>query len=239
MIWQGGNGRRFESSSSNSGMYVALFALLPLLTLATASDCAARLGTTSAPAAPGQFIPPALTGNERWNLYLNETYLSSGVYLASLGAALVGQAIDYPRDWGGGLGGYGPRAASQYGLLVIQDTLHDGGAAALGYEPRYFRCQCKGVWHRTGHALEMTFLTYDEHGHKRLDLPQLAGAYGSGMLSTFWYPRSFSPLVQGVQAGHLQLGFVAGIHLIQEFSPEIKRTWPLSKIFNRISKKAK
>jgi hypothetical protein len=83
----------------------------------------------------------------------------------------------------------------------------------------------------------MTFLTYDKHGHERLDLPQLAGAYGSGMLSTFWYPRSFSPLVQGVQAGHLQFGFVAGIHLIQEFSPEIKRTWPLSKIFSRTSEK--
>ena len=219
------------------GTYVALIALLPVLTLATAGDCAAQFETTSAEAAPSQVIPPALTGNERWHLYVNETYLSSGSYLASLGAALGLQAIDYPSDWGGGFRGYGRRAASQYGTLVIQNTLHDGGAAALGYEPRYFRCQCTGVWRRTGHVLEMTFLTYDQHGQKRLDLPQLVGAYGSGMLSTYWYPKRFSPLVQGVQAGHLQLGFVAGMRMVQEFTPEIKRLWPLRRLFNRSSEK--
>ena len=84
-----------------------------------------------------------------------------------------------------------------------------------------------------------TFLTYDRHGHKRLDLPQLAGAYGSGMISAFWLPKGYSPLVEGVQAGHAQFGFVAGIHLIQEFSPEIKRTGPFSKVFNRGSGETK
>ncbi len=131
--------------SEKLGIYVALIALLPVLTLATAGDCAAQFETTSAEAAPSQVIPPALTGNERSHLYVNETYLSSGSYLASLGAALGLQAIDCPSDWGGRFRGYGRRAASQYGTLVIQNTLHDGGAAALGYEPRYFRCQYGGA----------------------------------------------------------------------------------------------
>jgi hypothetical protein len=164
---------------------------------------------------------------------LKETYLDPGAYASSLGEAGIVQALNYPSAWGGGLEGFGRRTASQYGLLVIQNSIHDGGAAVLGYEPRYFRCQCTGFIHRTGHALEMTFLTYDRHGHKRLDLPQLVGAYGSGIVSTYWSPRTFSPLVQGVQTGHLQFGFVGAMHMVQEFSPEIKRMWPIRKVLNR------
>lgn len=233
MIWQRGDDRGNESFLLPFGMNLALFALLFFPSLATASDGAVQPEKTIAPAAPGRAMPPALSGKERWHLYLNETYLSSGIYFASFGSALGGQAANDPKAWGGGFSGYGRRAASQYGLFAIQNTIHDGGAAALGYEPRYFRCQCTGVWRRAGRAFEMTFLTYDQHGHKRLDLPQLAGAYGSGMISSLWYPRGYSPLVQGVQAGHAQLGFVAGIHLIQEFSPEIKHTWPFNKKFTR------
>jgi hypothetical protein len=184
---------------------------------------------------PDNGITAALTGKERWDFYLDETVESYGPYMVSLGAGVVYHAIDYPREWGRGFRGFGLRSASQFGLLATQNTIHDGGAAALRYEPRYFPCQCAGVWRRTGHALEMSFLTYDRHGHKRLDLPQLIGAYGSGMISALWYPKGFSPLVQGVQTGHMQFGFVMGTHLYQEFSPEIKRANPFPKVFSRSS----
>jgi hypothetical protein len=168
-------------------------------------------------------------------MYVNETYLSPGPYLSTFSFALQGQALGYPKGWGGGFEGYGRRVGSQYGTLIIQNSLHDGLAAALSYEPRYIPCQCTGVWKRARHALEMTFLTYDRHGHKRLDMPQLAGAYGSSMLSAFWNPRGYNPLVQGVQAGHQQIAFVAGMHLVQEFGADIRRLWPLRGIFSRNS----
>jgi hypothetical protein len=213
-------------------MSVALLGLLPVLTFAGARDCVAQLEASNSGSASSQSIPAPLTASGRWHMYLKETYLDPGAYASSLGEAVIVQTLNYPSAWGGGFEGYGRRAANQYGLLVIQNSIHDGGAAALGYEPRYFRCQCTGFVHRTGHALEMSFLTYDRRGHKRLDLPQLVGAYGSGMLSAYWSPRTFSPLVQGVQTGHLQFGFVAAMHMLQEFSPEIKRMWPIRKILN-------
>jgi hypothetical protein len=220
-------------------MPIALMGLLPILTLLSARDSAAQLATASTSAASTQENPPPLTGYERWQMYVNETYVSPAAYLSTLGSALEGQALNYPRAWGGGVEGYSRRAGSQFGTLIIQNSLHDGCAAALRYEPRYFRCQCKGAWKRTGHALEMTFLTYDQHGHKRLDLPQLIGAYGSSMLSALWNPKGFSPLVQGVQAGHLQVGFVAGMNMAQEFNPEIRRLWPIRKFLNRSTNKNK
>jgi len=239
MIGQHGNGRRCESWSTNPGIRVALLVLLPVLTLATASDCAAQLDPPSTAAVPGNGIPQALTGKERWNLYANETFQSPWPYVVALGAGAVYHAIDYPPEWGGGLMGFGRRTANQFGLDTIQNTIHDGEAAALGYEPRYVPCRCKGPWRRTGHALEMSFLTYDQNGHKRLDLPQLTGAYGSGMLSQFWFPKRYSPLVQGVQLGHQQFGFVMATHLVQEFSPEMKRAWPFRKFLDRGSGKTK
>ena len=93
----------------------------------------------------------------------------------------------------------------------------------LGLDPRYFRCRCSGGWRRSWNAVQMTFLAYDSHGHKRIDFPQLAGAYGSGMIVTTWYPNHYSPLVQGVQMGHQEVGLAAGVNLLREFSPELKR----------------
>ena len=230
MKWGVGNVRRGVSGPFRSGVFLPIVVLVMVLALWTAASCQAQSSTTSA-GESGAVVPPPLTGAERWHFYANETFLSSGIYFAAFGSALGLQSSGKPRAWGGGFEGYGRRSASQYGLFAIQNTVHDTAAAAFGHEPRYFRCQCTGAWRRTGRALEMTFLTYDAHGHKRLDLPQLAGAYSSGMISTLWYPKGYSPLVQGVQAGHTQFAFVAGIHLIQEFSPEIRRSWPFRTAF--------
>jgi hypothetical protein len=71
----------------------------------------------------------------------------------------------------------------------------------------------------------MTFTTYRKDGRLVLDMPQIAGAYGSGIASTYWYPHHlYSPLVQGVQFGHEQMGEVLIGNLIQEFGPDLKRS---------------
>jgi hypothetical protein len=105
----------------------------------------------------------------------------------------------------------------------MEEAIHDSGDAALGLDPRYFRCRCAGVWHRSGHALKMTLFAYDANGNKHLDLPRFVGDYGSAMIVTTWYPTHYSPVVQGVQLGHAQLGMDAGVNVLREFSPELKR----------------
>jgi hypothetical protein len=86
-------------------------------------------------------------------------------------------------------------------------------------------CKCQGTLHRSAHALKMTFTTYSKDGRLTLDVPQLASAYGSGMVSTYWYPHNqFSPLVQGVQFGHEQMGEILLGNLVHEFGPDIERS---------------
>ena len=110
-----------------------------------------------------------------------------------------------------------------FALFTIETGLHEAGDAMLGLDPRYFRCRCRGGLRRTWNAVEMSFLAYNGQGRKRIDFPQLAGAYGSAMIVTTWYPKRYDPFVQGVQLGHQQMGLAVGVNVIREYGPELKR----------------
>ena len=167
------------------------------------------------------YIP--ITGRERWNLYTKGTLLSPGPYTLGLGLASVAQASNEPKKWGGGWSGYGKRVASTYGIILTEETIHQSMATALRTDPRYVRCDCKNGWHRSWNAIEMTLLTRDHRGRLTIDGAQIAGAYGSGMISTLWYPSKYSPTGQGLRTGNLNLAIVAGVNTVREFSPELKR----------------
>jgi hypothetical protein len=166
------------------------------------------------------YVP--MTGKERWNLYTKGTLFSPGPYTVGLGLASVTQASNQPKEWGSGWDGYGKRVASTYGIILTEETIHQSMAAALRTDPRYLRCNCKNGWHRSWNAVEMTLLTRDNRGRLTIDAAQITGAYGSGMISTFWYPSRYSPTGQGLRTGNFNLAIVAGVNIVKEFSPELK-----------------
>jgi len=184
-----------------------------------------------ATAAFAQTVPSyqPLTGSQRWHRYWKDTILSPGLYFAAAGAASGAQLGNDPPEWGQGVEGYAKRSASLLGTFVLQETIHQGGAALLGYDPRYQNCACKGFFSRSGHAIKWTFLTRNTKGAARFNLPLAASAYGSGMLSMYWYPARFNPLSDGVRLGNQQMGFEVGVSLLREFTPELKRLFKLRK----------
>lgn len=165
----------------------------------------------------------ALSGKQRSDRFFKDYLSSPFTYIASAGAASGGQVGNDPKEWGRTWAGYGKRVGTTFAMFTIDAGVHEAGDAALGLDPRYFSCRCRGGLRRTWNAVEMSFLASDSHGRKRFDLPQLAGAYSSSMIVTTWYPSHYSPLVQGVQIGHQQMGLVVGVNVIREFSPELKR----------------
>ena len=164
----------------------------------------------------------AITGKERWNLYTKGTLPSPGPYILGLGLASVAQASNEPKEWGGGWNGYGKRVASTYGIILSEETIHQSMAAALRADPRYLRCTCKNGWRRSWNAIGMTVLTRDHRGRLTIDAAQIVGAYGSGLISTFWYPSRYTPTGQGLRTGNLNLAIAAGVNIAKEFSPELK-----------------
>lgn len=178
---------------------------------------------TLLPLHPGEigFVP--LSGDERARLFIKGHLASPVSYLLMATAASGDWIVDEPEGWHRTFGGYAKRAGTAAALYTVEEAVREGGDAALGLDPRYFGCRCSGFWHRSGNALKMTLLAYDGKGNLHLDLPRLAGDYGGSMLVTTWYPANYSPLVQGIQMGHVQVGLDAGMNLLREFSPELKR----------------
>jgi hypothetical protein len=194
--------------------------VLILLLLAPVAACAQSFDVNAA-FKPGSYKP--LDGHERWQRWWIEDGGGAGLHVQSFTTAAYWQVIDDPSAWGRGGGGFIRRLGSSYGVNLIQNSAHESLAAVAGTDPRYFACGCRGFFRRSGHALKMTFLTYNHSGHETLDLPQLAAAYGSTMTEATWWPHHYSALVQGVQTGHIEVGLIAAVHLAQEFSPEFKR----------------
>jgi len=179
---------------------------------------------------PGEdgFVP--LAAQQRASLFF-KGYFGSPVpysaWLAEAGGALI---AGEPDGWGRNWNGYGKRVGTTFVLFTMEEAIHDTGDAALRLDPRYFRCRCSGVWQRSWHALKMTALAYDRDGQLHLDLPRFAGDYAASMIVTTWYPPHYSPLVQGVQMGHVQVGTDVGVNLLREFSPELKRIFQRFKL---------
>lgn len=169
-----------------------------------------------------------LTGKGRAAFFVSDTLLSPLTYAAALGGGGIQQLTNSPPEWNQGVEGYAKRTGSVLGILLLQNSIEQTSAAALGYEPRYVHCGCTGFLKRTGHVLVWSIITKNNAGANRLNLPMLAGAYGSGMLATLaWYPNRFDPLTDGFRLGTQQVPFRVGGNWLHEFSPELKRAFHL------------
>jgi hypothetical protein len=154
---------------------------------------------------------------------VHEAFLSPRPYLGALASAAADQYEKAPPEWGQGGSAYAKRFASEFGVLAIGTTVHEGLAAGMGLEPRYIACECKGLVQRAGHAIKMSFLTYDKEGRTRIDLPSMAGAYAGGMISQYWYPDRYNPLSDGVRVGTQQFALHIGADIFREFAPDLRR----------------
>lgn len=168
-----------------------------------------------------------LDGHERWQRWVSEDGRSPAIHVESLATAAYQQTFDVPSAWTRSGGGFARRLGSSYGTNLIQNSVREGMAAAEGTDPRFFPCACTGIFRRGGHVFKMSFFTYNHGGHLTLDAPQIISIYGSSMVEATWWPQHYSALVQGVQAGHIEAGFIGAEHLVQEFAPELKRFFHL------------
>ena len=113
----------------------------------------------------GAYIPKdaplvALTGRERFKLYIRQTYTTPGIYIKTGFFATHDQVRDTPQDWGDGFPGFAKRVASNQATNIIQNSFTSLGQGVVGWEPRYDRCRCTGAGPRLRHAFIRNFITY-------------------------------------------------------------------------------
>jgi hypothetical protein len=177
----------------------------------------------------GSYVPKevpleSLNGDMRFKLYIRQTYLTWGIYFKTLCFTLRDQNHDTYPEWGDGFDGFMKRYASRQGEFILQNSVIALGDGALGWEPRYDRCRCKGFWARTRHALSRNFVTYarDEKSLRPQVFPYL-GAFTGSVAATTWTPGQNQWQVKGYQAAITQIPVGMGINWISEFAPEITR----------------
>lgn len=183
----------------------------------------------------GPYIPiqeslKPLTNKQRGQIYLRQTFLTVGSYVARGFSSGLDQARGEPQQWGGGMSGYGKRYAARYGEFVVQNTLQAGGNALLGYEPRYDFCRCHGFWPRTGHAVSRNFLAYNlTERTLRPQSPTYAAAFVTGMLHNSWLPGRRNIWTGGAYNVLLQAAIGSGYNVVSEFALDILHAFGIKK----------
>jgi hypothetical protein len=177
----------------------------------------------------GSYVPrnvqlQPLNGPQRINLYVRQTYTTPGIYVKTILFTLHDQITDSDAQWGDGFEGFAKRLGNRQIQFVIQNSVTSFGDGVLGWEPRYDRCHCDGLWPRTRHAIGRNFVTYGraEKALRPQVMPYL-GTFGASGLSTAWQPGNPRWQVKGYQAVVTQVFVGAAINWIGEFSPEINR----------------
>ena len=165
-----------------------------------------------------------LTGEQRREIYLQQTFTTPSAYFKRMFAAGIDQWRESPPQWHDGWGAYGERFGSREGQFIAANSLATLGNAGLRYEPRYDQCRCRGLRLRTRHAILRNFLTYNES--ERELRPQLAlygGSFGGGLISTAWKPHPRNAFAEGGRAMLGQAGYGALLNFFTEFAGDINR----------------
>lgn len=183
----------------------------------------------------GSYVPKdvplePLSTRRRFELYVRQTYTTWGIYIKTTVFAISDQSHDTYPQWGQGFNGFAKRWGTRQAQFIVQNSVISLGDGLLGWEPRYDRCRCSGLWPRTRHAIVRNFVTYDraEKGLRPQLFPYL-GAFTGSVIATTWQPGAPKWQVKGYQAVITQLPVGIGIYWVGEFAPEIVRVLRRSK----------
>jgi hypothetical protein len=177
----------------------------------------------------GAYIPKnaplvALNGQQRFKLYIRQTYTTPGIYIKTGFFAIHDQAKNTPSEWGDGFSGFAKRVGSNQATNIIQNSFTSLGQGIVGWEPRYDRCRCEGAWPRLRHAFVRNFITYDRSEQSiRPNIMPFAAAFGAGAIGATWNPNNPVITVKGYQSVITQAWVGVVINDIGEFAPDIKK----------------
>jgi hypothetical protein len=178
-------------------------------------------GTAAAPAAidpvPALFVYSRPTERMKIRTYVFDAVGPYPIVGAALVAA-VNQREGTPPEWRQGAAGYSERFGSNLAIAAVTTTTRYALAEAFREDTVYYRCECKGVFRRLGHALISTVTARrGDDGHRRLSFPALVAPYAGTMTAVYaWYPERYGPK-DALRMGNYNLLAFAGGNVALEF----------------------
>jgi hypothetical protein len=141
---------------------------------------------------------------------------------AAIGAA-VDQWRDRPSEWRQGWGAFGERYASHIGQYAIQRSIMFPVQAVDHEDTRYFRSKRTSYKGRLGDAFLHTIWRHSDRGGMMPAYSEFLGDYGAAALSRLWWPQRFHHGSAIFVAGSDTILIDAGINVLHEFAPDVKR----------------
>jgi hypothetical protein len=141
-------------------------------------------------------------------------------------AAGINQAENAPPEWKQGAEGYGKRFGSNFAIAGVSITTRYALAKAFREDTLYYRCECKGLFPRLGHAVISTFTSRrGDDGHRVFSFPALVAPYAGTMTAVYaWYPGRYNAM-DGFRMGNYSLlGYIGG-NLALEFLYSGPHSW--------------
>lgn len=141
---------------------------------------------------------------------------------AGIGAAFD-QWRDRPGEWGEGGGPFAERYASHIGQYLIQRSIMFPVQAIDHEDTRYFRSKRTSVRGRVGDAFLHTIWRHNDSGGMMPAYSEFLGDYGAAALSRVWWPQRYHTGSAIFVAGSDTVLVDAGINVLHEFAPDVKR----------------
>jgi hypothetical protein len=185
---------------------------------------------STVPAAVG--LPPpskSLTVEEKFKYDARHLFDVDNIVFAGMGAGLD-QLRDRPGEWGQGWDAYGERYASHLGQYFIQRSIMFGVQAVDHEDARYFRSKRKSLGGRLGDAFFHTIWRRDDSGGMMPAYSEFFGDYGAAAISRVWWPQRYHNARAVFDAGSDTVVIDAGINVLHEFAPDVKRWLHLSRL---------
>jgi len=125
--------------------------------------------------------------------YVFDAYGPYPIAVAAV-AAGVNQYTNSPPEWRQGVEGYSKRFGSDLGTAAVGTTTRYGLSEAFRQDALYYRCECSGVFRRTGYAMLSTLTARrGGDGHRVFSVPALLAPYVGSTTAVYgWYPNRFS-----------------------------------------------
>jgi hypothetical protein len=174
---------------------------------------------TQASQAPMRPVPPYVRPSQRIRLnnYAFDTFGPFPLVISAT-AAGINQFTNSPPEWQQGTEGYFKRWGSDFGIATVSTTTRFALSEALKEDELYYRCECRGVFPRLGHALISTLVARrGDDGHRVFSVPALVAPYAGSMTAIYgWYPRRYGAK-DAFRTGNYSLLAYAGGNVGMEF----------------------
>jgi len=194
------------------------------LLLAQQPDAEPTTKSTAAITSSGPDSPQwkALSVEEKLRYDGRHMFDVDNIVYAGIGAALD-QWRDRPAEWGQGWNALGERYASHLGQYAIQRSIMFPVQAIDHEDTRFLRSKRTTYKGRIGDAFLHTVWRRDDSGGMMPAYSEFLGDYGAAAVSRLWWPQRFHNGSSVFIAGSDTLLIDAGINVLHEFAPDIKR----------------